>query len=69
MTGLGTRSKITLLVAKCKGICRRLLNSMNRLSLRDKRRIAAKIVEFNTHAELSVVILMHSLLLALPVYS
>ncbi len=69
MTGLGTRSKITLLVAKCKKICRRLLNSMIRLSLRNKRRIAAKIVDFNTHAGLSVVILMHSLLLALPLYS
>jgi len=69
MTGLGTRSKITLLVANCKKICRRLLNSMIRLSLRDERRIAAKIVDFSTHAGLPVAILKYAFLMALLVYS
>jgi hypothetical protein len=69
MTGLGTRSKITLLVANCNKTCRRLLNSMIRLSLGDERRIAAKTVDFSTHAGLPVAILQYSLFLALPVYS
>lgn len=69
MTRLGTRSKVTLLVANCKEICRQLLNAMIRLSLGDERRIAAKIVDFSTHAGLPVAILRYSLLLALPVYS
>lgn len=67
MRGLGTRSKVTLLVANCKGLCGRLLNSSIKLSrLRDEQRIAAKIIDY---AGLTVAILAYSFLLLLPVYS